>query len=124
MMRFILAVTAVSVAISAQAGADSLERFVREHDSAAIVRAAEEAISRASQSKIVVWTSPLKELAPKRIYDDRVNIVVVVKESVLEETGLYIVRSISSYLPTSDSEWIFTPVKDGVYTYARKKKQA
>lgn len=45
------------------------------------------------------WGAPLHALKPLRVYDDHVNIAVVIQQRGGEERGVYFCRPISSYLP-------------------------
>ncbi len=123
-MRRIAFIIAAIIACSLSAQADSVspERFVRDHKSGDVISAAETAISRAAQNRKDIWVLPLAEINPIRVYADRVNIVVVMKDEGKKEAGIYVTRTISSYLPTSDDEWKFTHVKNGIYLYERQKK--
>ena len=65
------------------------------------------------------WDSEIKKLNPIRVYQHRVNIVVVQKILKGKECGKYIYLPLSSYLPISgDDGFEFTPnpLKNNVYT--------
>lgn len=68
------------------------------------------------------WIGELKNLNPISVYNDRVNIVIVLKKFKNDEEGLYIFPNHSSYIPVNNDEWKFKQIKDQVCRYKRTKK--
>jgi len=52
-----------------------------------------------------LWGPAILRLKPVRVYDDRVNVAIVLKENAKVEEGLYVRIPISSYLPVSDQRF-------------------
>ncbi|MCP4673441.1 MAG: hypothetical protein GY857_19300 [Desulfobacula sp.] len=66
------------------------------------------------------WSEGIRRLKPKRVYDHRVNIVVVLEEVTRVEKGIYIYMPISSYLPQNgDNGFTFIMIDNTVYKYER-----
>lgn len=53
------------------------------------------------------WGKGIRELHPIRVFDDRVNIAVVLNEAPDTVSGIYFCRRESSYLPADESGRVF-----------------
>jgi hypothetical protein len=77
------------------------------------------------------WGPAIRRLKPVRVYDDRVNVAIVLKENAREEEGLYVTIPISSYAPGFDERFSsfvqLSQTRDGtlgeLYRYKMEKKQ-
>ena len=65
------------------------------------------------------WPQVIQELEPIKVYSHRVNRVIALDRDEGAETGYYVYIAISSYYPTDDEEWTFTPLADNIWSYTR-----
>jgi len=85
-------------------------------------RSANKPMGKAAEGSIpkAVWTEGIRKLNPIRVYGHRVNIVCVLKSDAHCETGVYLYRGISSYLPRSGTDgFVFTPIDRDIYRFKR-----
>ena len=65
------------------------------------------------------WPRVIQELEPIEVYTHRVNRVIALNREDGVETGYYVTIAISSYYPTDDTEWTFSPLADNIWSYTR-----
>ena len=136
--------TALGVGVLGILSACQTQHPSREIGSGGVVRAAE--VTYAAYGRAIraqkeqpsteiperYWADGIKALKPIRVYEHRVNVVVVQRESKNLEEGKYIYIPVSSYLPMSgDDGFTFEPnpktgniydLGTGVFNYKRTKE--
>jgi hypothetical protein len=115
---------------------------LNKRERAAIIREANQAIHkhlrttdpqkrRGQEIARAFWGAAIRRLKPVRVYEDRANVAIVLKENAKAEEGLYVTIPISSYAPGFDERFSsfvrLSQRNEGIsgelYRYVIKKEQ-
>lgn len=69
------------------------------------------------------WTEEIKSLKPIRVYMHGANTVIVLQETAVSESGIYVYNLLSSHIPIDgDNESTFYTIGQDIYGYSRERK--